>query len=430
MPRSTNGDAYPGSASRAKLKGGRIPDATSAERQARIAALIAIFPRGIAQALATVTELDEELRLIRDSAAVFVQRGGIPARLRAPHGTLPGFSREVWREMAELGWLGMMVPEAHGGLGLGLRPLAAVLEELGRGPAPEPLAAATMAITALANSENDALKGSILPALVSGEMLPALAWQERPGDEEGAVLETRADADAGGGYRLTGVKRFVPGAAGADGFVVSAQTSDGETLFWVPRSAEGLAVETMPLADAGHWGTLTFERVRVEQSAQLAAPAAAVPLLARAREEGRLAVSAELFGVMNRAFEMTLDYMRQRKQFDRPIGSFQALQHRAVDLFIQIELARSALDRALRVFSETEEAMERACAASNAKARCSEAALTVTQRAIQLHGAIGYTEECDLGLYVKRAMVLAAWLGNPAYHRRRYALLAPETSEG
>lgn len=369
-------------------------------------------------------EMDEEIRLIRDSAAVFVQRGAIPERIRKLHGSPIGFSREVWQEMADSGWLGIMVPESEGGLGLGLRPLTAVLEELGRGPAPEPLAAAGLAIRTLVASENKQTRGELLPRIVSGEILPALAWQEEPGDEEGQINGTKAEAE-GDGFRISGVKRFVPSGAGADGFVVAAEGPEGLALFWIPRDAEGLSIERLPLADGGHWATLNFDRVRVGADGILSAPQSAVPALAAARDEGRLAASAELFGVMTRAFEMTLDYLRQRRQFDKPIGSFQALQHRAVDLFIQIELARSALESAVEVFARTEEAMERAAAASNAKARCSEAALIVTQRSIQLHGAIGYTEECDLGHYVKRSLVLASWLGNAAYHRRRYALLAP-----
>jgi alkylation response protein AidB-like acyl-CoA dehydrogenase len=378
--------------------------------------------------MSSSTEIDEELQLLCDSAATFVQRSDIPARLRGLHGSPVGFSREAWREIAENGWLGIAAPEELGGLNLGMRPLAAVLEELGRGPVPEPVAATGLALAVLAGAENGELKNDLAPRVIGGEMIPALAWQEEAGDEEGERLETQAAAE-GSKYRLNGVKRFVPSAIGADGFIVSAQVESGVGLFWVEKDQGGLSIETLPLADGSHWGTLTLKDVAINKTAMLAESAAAVTLLAAAREEARLAASAELFGVMNQAFTMTLEYLRQRKQFDRPIGSFQALQHRCVDLFIQIELAKSSLDHALTVFSETGEAMDRACAASNAKARCSEAALKVTQKAIQLHGAIGYTEECNLGLYVKRALVLSTWLGNAAYHRRRYALLAPDTME-
>lgn len=374
-------------------------------------------------------EIDEELGLIRDSAATFVQRGEVPSRVRGLHGSAVGFDRSVWQEIADSGWLGILAPEALGGLELGIRPLGAVLEELGRGPVPEPVAAATTAIATLVASENEALKNDLVPRAIGGEVLPALGWQERAGDEEGDILETKAEAD-GGDFVLSGIKRFVPSAAGADGYVVSAQAGDDVALLWVAKNAEGVSLEVLPLADGSHWGTLRFNRVRVKTEGLVSRGAGAVTALANARELGRVAASAELFGVMNRAFEMTLEYLRQRRQFDRPIGSFQALQHRAVDLFIQIELSKSALQHALRIFSENGAAVERACAASNAKARCSEAALEVTQRAIQLHGAIGYTEECDLGLYVKRSLVLSSWLGNAAYHRRRYAMLAPETNEG
>lgn len=377
----------------------------------------------------SVSEIEEELGLIRDSAATFVQRGEIPARVRGLQGSAIGFDRDVWQEIADSGWLGIMARESLGGLELGVRPLAAVLEELGRGPVPEPVAAANVALSTLVRSENEGLRSDLVARVIGGEALPALAWQEEAGDEEGDTLKTTAKAE-GGEVALSGTKRFVPSAAGADGFVVSAQAGDEVALFWVPKETDGISIETLPLADGSHWGTLKFDGVRVKGDAEISRGAAAVTALAEARELGRLAASAELFGVMNRAFEMTLEYLRQRRQFDRPIGSFQALQHRAVDLFIQIELSKSALENGLRIFSESEDSVERACAASNAKARCSEAALTVTQKAIQLHGAIGYTEECDLGLFVKRSLALSAWLGNAAYHRRRYAMLAPETNEG
>jgi len=326
--------------------------------------------------------------------------------------------------MAALGWLGILVPERYGGLGLGLGEMAVVAKGLARALTPEPLAAtAVLAATALAAGDNDALKRDELPLLVSGESQPALAWQEEAGVLDPAAIQTRA-VPFEGGYRLSGTKRFISGAAQADAFLVSAQTSDGIVLLWLPRATAGAGVALEPLADGRSFGTLRLQDALVPKGRVVASGPVAAESLARAFDHGAAIASAELLGVMERSLEMSLDYLKTRVQFGKPIGAFQALQHRAVDLHIQKELAGAVLEEALAALDRGPDAATRAQLASRAKARCADAALKITREAIQLHGAIGFTDDYDAGLYLKRALTLAAWLGHPVWHRRRYARLA------
>lgn len=365
----------------------------------------------------------EHRRMLAESVADFATRGTDIARVRRLRGTPGEYDRAVWKNMAELGWLGILVPEQYGGLGLGLTEMAIVAKGLARALTPEPLAAsAVLAATALIAGENETLKQEELPRLVSGEMLPALAWQEDAGALDTGAARTRAVAFEGG-YKLSGVKRFIPGAAQADAFLVSARADSGPVLLWLPRGTTGTQLELEPLADGRSFGTLKLNDALVPKAQVVAAGGAAQEALARAFDHGAAIAGAELAGVMERALEMTLDYLRTRVQFGKPIGAFQALQHRAVDLHIHKEVAGAALDETLARLDSGPDAAARAAAASRIKARCADAALKITRETIQLHGAIGFTDEYDAGLYLKRALTLSAWLGHAAWHRRRYASL-------
>ena len=366
----------------------------------------------------------EQRRLLADSVADFTTRGTDIARARRLRGTPQEYDRTTWLQMAALGWLGILVPERYGGLGLGLSEMAVVAKGLARALTPEPLAAtAVLAATALAAGDNEALKRDELPRLVSGELQPALAWQEAAGVLDPAAIRTRA-VPFEGGYRLSGEKRFISGAAQADAFLVSGQANDGVVLLWLPRATAGAGVALEPLADGRSFGTLRLQDALVPQGRVVAAGPVAAEALARAFDNGSVIAGAELLGVMERALEMSLDYLKTRVQFGRPIGAFQALQHRAVDLHIQKELAGAVLEEALAALDDGPDAATRAQLASRVKARCADAALKITRETIQFHGAIGFTDDYDAGLYLKRALTLAAWLGHPVWHRRRYARLA------
>jgi len=359
--------------------------------------------------------VDDTERMLRDSVAAFLQRGEGPGRMRRLRGTRPGFERETWTAIAEAGWIGLHIAEDMGGAGLGFGELTAVMEELGRGLSLEPLGpAGILTAGALAHAGGDA--AALLPRIVSGETIAAPAWQEVEGDHAGTRCATRAT-----GERLTGTKDFLLLAEGADGYVVTAAEGDGRPeLWWVEAGAQGVHVEPRIRTDGGWISQLRLDECPATRLADAEATARALPA---AVDEARLAAAAELVGVMSRAFEITVDFVKQRNQFGKPIGSFQALQHRIVDLWTQKELARSAVMRAAETFDRTSDPHDRALTASAAKARCSDAALLVTRQAIQLHGGMGYTDEADIGLFLKRALVLAGWLGNGAAMRRRVSAL-------
>ncbi len=364
---------------------------------------------------------DDTLRMLRDSAADFATFDA--ARVRRLRGAEPGFERGVWREMADMGWLGVLIPEEHGGLGLKPSAAAIVAEQLGRALYPEPYSASAVAATlALLHGDNTALKQRLLPQLAAGEIVASLAWQDERG---GLDLDQCAVAarEQGGKAVLDGSSRFVA-APGADAFIVAARSAQGLQLYWIARDAAGLACAAEARADGSASARLHFAAVAAPADTCVASAASACAALALALDCALLAASAELFGLMERALDMTLDYLRTRVQFGKPIGSFQALQHRAVDMYIQKELTRATLAATVAALDDPGCAPgRRAALASSAKARASQAALAICKEALQMHGAIGYTDEYDLGLYLNRALVLAAWLGNAGAHRTRYAAL-------
>jgi alkylation response protein AidB-like acyl-CoA dehydrogenase len=330
--------------------------------------------------------------MIRDSTGWLSPKDGAMKRVRALRYTEPGFDRTVWHTMCEMGWLGLRLPEENGGAGLGMLEFCALVEELGKMLAPEPLVHAA------------AVAGLLPPQwqspVLTGVQIVLPAWQE----QLGAPAEMPATSMSDG--RVTGQKAFVPMAAGADAFLVTTR----EGLALVKSKAPGVHLTLDRTQDGGHWGTLTLEN----------APAESVPGdHTDAREEAVLAIAAYLLGVMDRAFAITLEHLKTREQFGRPLASFQALQHRAVDLLLQISLARASVESAAKALDGGVSGPRRYAAVSRAKARASDAALLVTREGIQLHGGIGYTDECDIGLFLRKAMVLANCLGSAAFHRAR-----------
>ncbi|MBP6816194.1 MAG: acyl-CoA dehydrogenase family protein [Burkholderiaceae bacterium] len=368
---------------------------------------------------------DDTLTMLADAAAAFAKPDA--RRVRALRGSADGYDRATWRQMAELGWLSIQVPEAQGGLGLGLAASATLATRIGYAAFPEPfVSGAVMAPACLAGARADSCGERALASVVAGDCVAALAWQGDAGRLEIDACGVSARA-APAGDILSGSSRFVLPAS-ADAFIVAATGPRGLALYWVPRTTEGLEVRAEPCADGGTSGWLHFTDVALPHDNRLADTGAA-ELLRHAIDQGTVAVSAELVGLMDRALEMTLDYLRTRKQFGKPIGSFQALQHRAVDIWIQRQLARAVVDASVRTLdSAASTPAARTQAASSAKARASHAALLLCNQAVQLHGAIGFTDEYDLGLYVNRALTLSAWMGNGAEHRRRWGAMSSPLS--
>jgi alkylation response protein AidB-like acyl-CoA dehydrogenase len=224
------------------------------------------------------------------------------------------------------------------------------------------------------------------------------------------------------------VKRFIAGSAQADAFLVTARTDDGVVMLWVPKGTAGASLALETLADGRAFGTLTLKDALVPQAHVAARSATATAAIGLAFDHANAIAAAELAGLMDRALDMSVEYLKTRVQFGKPIGSFQALQHRAVDLHIHREVANAVLEESLAALDRRPPPAERSAAASRVKARCADAALKITRETIQLHGGIGFTDDYDAGLYLKRAMTLAAWLGGATWHRRRYAQLDKEAS--
>ncbi|WP_313369882.1 acyl-CoA dehydrogenase family protein [Achromobacter animicus] len=371
-------------------------------------------------------ELIEE---IRDSARDFLQRRDQRQRKRRS----PGGERAYWQEIAAVGWLGMSVPEALGGLGLGWHAMAAVLEEAGRAQLPEPLVGAGVLSTALLariNPAGDAaVRDALLQALCAGEKRVGLAWQETEGQLEagesaGAFGVTVTARE--GAYVLNGEKRHVVPGADVDGWLVTADGESGSALFYLPAGTPGVTVQTHERADGSPACHLTIESAVVGGEALLAREGV-LDAVDEALDYGRLMQSAELVGVARQVLADSVAYLNTRKQFGQTLSSFQALQHRLVDATLQVELASNSLLDALNAIAAApDDVKARKAAASRVKARAARAGIDAARLAIQLHGAIGYTDECDVSLYFRSALHLAAWLGNATAHRQRYGVLAAD----
>ncbi|MFY4261273.1 acyl-CoA dehydrogenase [Achromobacter xylosoxidans] len=369
---------------------------------------------------------------IRDSARDFLQRRDQRQRKR---GAAPA-DRDYWREIAEVGWLDMSVPEALGGLELGWRAMAAVLEEAGRAQLPEPLVAAGVlpaALLARIEPIDKASRDALLQAVCAGESLIGLAWQETEGQLEAGEAATAFGVsviEREGAYVLNGEKRHVIPGAGVDGWLVTADGEQGTALFYLPADTPGVTAQAHARADGTAACHLAIESAVVPADALLARDGV-LDAVDEALDLGRLMQSAELVGVARQVLADSVAYLNTRQQFGRPLASFQALQHRLVDAAMQVELASNSLLDALDTLAARPgDATLRKTVASRAKARAARAGLEATRLAIQLHGAIGYTEECDVSLYFRSALHLAAWLGNAAAHRQRYGALAALPAPG
>jgi len=356
--------------------------------------------------------LSDEQKLLGDSAARFAERKAGPKAARAQRTTATGYDRALMGEVGDNGWLGILVPESAGGLGLGLTELALVLEQAGRGLITAPILATAISARTIAEGDSAELRDKVLPGLIAGTsiVLPAM------GD---VTTHTLKAADGkNGGLTLNGKMDAVPAAAGADGFIVGLNGPKGDVLAYVPADAQGLKVTTQRTVDGGNIATLALSNAAVPAAQIIAGPNRAPMLGAALYEATLVGTGAELLGVMGRALDIALDYLKVRKQFDRPIGAFQALQHRSVNEYIEVETTRSL---AFEACAAMDQGRGHTSMAHAVKAKASGSALRVCKAAIQLHGAIGFTDEHDIGLFLKRAMALAAAYGNDSFHRARLA---------
>ena len=350
----------------------------------------------------------QDLRMLRESARTLFERAGGSGRSRKLRDAGGGWDAGMIREMAEAGIFGVTVPEENGGLGMGLAAGVVIAEEVGRVIAPEPVVVTVgLSLGLLRRLCPD---HAMMEQLVEGATVLAVAWQER-GPNGGPAEPSCRYADG----KLTGSKGWVAGAGGARGFLVVAEGDAGPVLVLAEAGADGLSVEERRQADGSAMGELSFSGT---PAGELASGGAVRAALAEAVNDATALAAAELVGLSERAFEITLDYIKTREQFDKPIGSFQVIQHRAVDLNVMCEVAQSGVREALGLMDRETDPKARARLASRAKARAVTAAKKITRDAIQLHGAVGYTDEFEIALYLNRALVLSAWLGDDAYHRR------------
>lgn len=371
----------------------------------------------------------EEQRLLADSARDFLAaRSPVAAQRRLrDQGPASGFDPQVWRDAVALGWSAIPFPEAQGGLDFGCMGLGPVFEAIGHNLAATPLLSSVVlggSLLHLAGSPTQ--QGDWLPALISGERRVALAVDERARHQPRDIaLAAVADGD---GFCLQGEKFWVVDGVGADAYVVAARTAgqpgeaQGISLFLVPAGTPGVACSPLPLIDSRNSGRLRLDQVRLGRDALLGRPGEGWVALDAALDRGRACLAAELLGAAQQLFQTTLEYLKTRVQFDVPIGSFQALQHRAAQLYVDLALARSAVMAGLAALDDGElDAARRGRLVSLAKWKAGDTALKVANEAVQMHGGIGVTDELDVGLYLKRVRVAQACLGDRDFHCERYA---------
>lgn len=372
--------------------------------------------------------LNEEQSMIRDQAKSWVTEQAPVSQFRAMRdsGSNTCFDQPTWDAMIEMGWTGIIVPEAYGGSELGYLTFGVVLEEIGRQLTASPLFASALAgASALVIAGNEAQKQAWLPRIVDGSDIFSLAVDEGPNHrpEKVALVATKT-AD---GYQLSGTKTLVQEGMSATRLIVSARTSgdtaseDGISLFIVDTDSKGLSRERIHTVDARGYANVKFDAVEVSDDMLLGTAGAGHEPLVATLDRCRAALGAEMLGTASQAFDMTLDYLKTRKQFGQVIGSFQALGHRAAELFTQMELTRSCMEAALQAIDADADNVPLLCALS--KCKSGDFLHEMSNQLIQIHGGIGMTDEFDAGFYLKRARVLEAAFGNQSYHRDRYARL-------
>ncbi|MCK0127469.1 acyl-CoA dehydrogenase family protein [Erythrobacter sp. F6033] len=369
---------------------------------------------------------DEDQAMLADTATSFMaEQGNIKDQLRhwRDRDCPDGFGHGLWKQMAEMGFTGMLVGEDDGGLGMGHVEAGIVLEEIGRNLTPSPfLTSSVLAATALKHGSND-LKGRYLPGLIEGDSVFAVAIDETPKHRPSRIT-TRAEK-SGNGFKLSGSKSFVIQGASADMLVVAARTSgsdeddDGITLFAVPKDAANMSHDSVRLVDSSMATHTKFDGVELDGDAVIGEVDGGREVLNAMLTAGRIGAAAEGVGVASGAMDITVDYLKQRKQFGKLIGEFQALQHRASHLYSEVEIARAAVIKAQQLLDGGSEKAE--LMSSVAKAKVAKTAGLAVKEGVQMHGGIGMTDEYDIGLYMKRDRALQEFLGDAYFHANRVA---------
>jgi alkylation response protein AidB-like acyl-CoA dehydrogenase len=370
--------------------------------------------------------LNEEQSMLRDSARGFISDKAPVSRLRQLRDTkdATGFSRELWKAFAEMGFSGLLVPEEFGGSGLGCVEAGIVMEEIGRTLMPSPfLATSVLAASALSRGGSDAQKSQHLPRIADGSLLAALAVDE--GAKHRPLQTKLQGVRSGNGFRLSGDKAFVVDGHTADLLIVAARTAgkagerDGLTLFLVDPKTKGIAIERTAMVDSHNAARILFDNAEVNADGVLGEVDQGGALLEGVLNIGRGTVASEMVGLSEEVFGRTVGYLKERKQFGKLIGEFQALQHRAAQLYIEIEITRAAVLKALQTLDGNFE--NAGAAVAVAKARAGSTATLAVQEGVQMHGGMGMTDQFDIGFFMKRARVCQELFGDSNFHADQLA---------
>ncbi|MBR1193099.1 acyl-CoA dehydrogenase family protein [Bradyrhizobium sp. AUGA SZCCT0160] len=370
--------------------------------------------------------LTEEQSMLRDSARGLISDKAPVSHLRSLRDSkdTTGFSRELWKAFAEMGFSGLLVPENFGGSALGAVEAGVVMEEIGRTLMPSPfLSTAVLAASALTRGGSDAQKAAHLPKISDGSLLATLAIDE---GAKHRPLQTKLQAvRSGNGFKLSGAKAFVVDGHTADLLIVAARTAgsagerNGLTLFLVDPKSKGLAVERTAMVDSHNAARIEFDNVEVNADSVLGEVDQGGALLEGVLNIGRGAVASEMVGLSEEVFGRTVTYLKERKQFGKLIGEFQALQHRAAELYIDIEITRAAVLKALQTLDG--DFANASAAVAVAKARAGTTATRAVQEGVQMHGGMGMTDQFDIGFFMKRARVCQELFGDSNYHADQLA---------
>jgi alkylation response protein AidB-like acyl-CoA dehydrogenase len=370
--------------------------------------------------------LTEEQSMLRDSARGLISDKAPVSHLRHLRDSKDetGFSRELWKTFAEMGFSGLLVPEQFGGSGLGAVEAGIVMEEIGRTLMPSPfLATSVLAASALSRGGNEAQKSQHLPKIADGSLLAALAIDE--GVKHRPLQTSMQAVRSGNGFKLNGDKTLVVDGHTADLLIVAARTAggagekNGVTLFLVAPKAKGIATERTIMVDSHNAARIVFDNVEVNADSVLGEVDQGYPLLEGVLNVGRGAVASEMVGLSEEVFGRTVAYLKERKQFGKAIGEFQALQHRAAQLYIDIEITRAAVLKALQALDA--DAVNVAGAVAVAKARSGTTATLAVQEGVQMHGGMGMTDQFDIGFFMKRARVCQELFGDSNFHADQLA---------
>ena len=373
--------------------------------------------------------LNEEQQSLKDIAKEFLQKNAPVTHFREIRDTENelGYDQDLWKQMVDLGWSGILVPEEYGGFDFGMVGMGSIFEETGKMLTPSPLfSTGVLGASLIALGGNDKQKQSYLPQIVDGSITTALALEE--GNRHSPLSISTEAKKNGENYSITGDKTFVIDGHSSKLLIVAARTSGSEkdssgiTLFLIDPNADGVEVNKTRMVDSRNSANITLKKVTASKDDILGEESNGAAILEEVLDRAQIAISAEMLGNASQAFDITLEYLKERKQFGAVIGSFQALQHRAAEMYSELELTKSSVIAACVAADEKSNDLRRM--ASLAKFKAGETNHLVTNEAVQMHGGVGVTDEYDVGLYLKRARVTEQIFGNSEYHLDRYATLS------